>query len=130
MKLLLTRTTFSPKSTMGDLVVDGVPECYTLEPATPIPVGTYALSLYDSPRFHEVVPLLMNVPGHDFIEFHPGNAPQDTKDCILPGINKAKDWVGNSRAAFINLRYKIEKAMREGEEVWIEITEQQEGAVA
>jgi hypothetical protein len=109
------------------LFIDGHRECYTLEPSKSIPEGTYTITLYASPRFKMLLPLLIRVPGYDCIEIHPGNFPKDTNGCILVGLTKAVDYVGQSRIAFNRLMDKIKKTIAmldykgEGETVSITI---------
>ncbi len=133
MKLTLRRTTFTPHSTIGELSVDGVPECYTLEDAvredgikifgeTAIPAGKYRVELTKSPRFHRVLPLLVDVKNFIGIRIHPGNSPKDTDGCILVGRTKAVDWVGQSGLAFDRLFDKMNAAHLRGETLTMEIT--------
>ncbi len=123
MKLELYRRRKTDLSTLGSLFIDHLDhrECFTLEPADCIPDGTYRIGLYLSPRFKMLVPLLIRVPGHDCIEIHPGNFPKDTTGCILVGLNRSPDYVGQSRIAFNRLMNKIRKAMTAGETVDITI---------
>lgn len=125
MNLTLTRTDHTELSTIGDLCIDGHHECWTLEPVIPIPCGTYPVTLYHSPRFDRLLPLLHNVPGHEFIEIHIGNTVADTHGCILVGVNKSTNWIGNSGVAFAQLMYKISKPIKNEETVNIEIKEEQ-----
>jgi len=137
-KLELFREFFTEKSTVGKLSVDGQFECLILEdrcredvpgtwtPAlkikgqTAIPYGIYPVVISFSQRFGRVLPLLMNVPDFTGIRIHPGNAPKDTEGCLLPGITRDTDFVGNSLAAFGQLYRKIHAAM-EREKITIEI---------
>lgn len=106
MDLALIRKQRTIKSTIGDLGVDGIHECFTLEPAKPIPAGSYLVEFYMSSDHDYLVPLLKGVPGHSFIEIHIGNFPKDTKGCILVGQNRSPDEIGNSAKAFIHLMLK------------------------
>lgn len=126
--LILNRNTFTNKSTIGDLLMDGVFQCFVLEPTCrkqegvklAIPAGKYELALYDSPKNRRSVPLLKEVPGHSFVEIHIGNAPKDTEDCLLPGRLKEPDFVGESELAFNKLLPKIEEKLKQGK-VYIDI---------
>jgi hypothetical protein len=149
MELLLKRNTFTPKSTIGSLFVDDVPQCYLLEDTdrgltstmslpqikalkifgeTAIPYGRYRIIITKSERFskkagHDVfLPQLLNVPGFEGIRIHPGNKPEDSEGCQLPGTEKHTNEVRNSRTAFVKLETKINDALKAGEEVWITIT--------
>lgn len=148
MELKLVRNIFTDKSTIGNLYVDGAAECYTLEDVdrgltdtmdlddidkvkvyseTAIPYGRYKIIVTKSERFsrdagHDVyLPLLLNVKGYDGVRIHVGNKPSDSSGCILPGTDKNKDFVSNSRTAFIRLNDKINNALKSGDEVWITI---------
>jgi len=119
MKLTLKREPSTTKSTPGKLYVDGVFECYTLEDVvrpskiygeTAIPAGTYKVIINMSNRFKRLLPLLLNVPNYEGIRIHPGNTDKDTEGCILPGVTRSVDFVGNSRVAFDALFAKMQKA--------------------
>lgn len=118
MKLQLKRLHRTDLSTIGELYVDGVFECYTLEDVerevkikseTAIPKGTYKVIVTMSNRFKRLLPLLMNVPNFEGIRIHPGNTNHDTEGCILVGQTRSKDFIGKSRKAFDNLFKKIQK---------------------
>lgn len=129
MKIEVIRTTFTSASTMGKMAIDGVFQCWTLEPAKelrlfgPIPKGDYVIHLRHSEKFHRKVPGLLNVPGRTDIEIHIGNAAKDTRGCILVGKTKATNFVGNSREAFDELFDKIQNALDRSEVVEIQIRE-------
>jgi hypothetical protein len=132
--LSLLRRIFTPRSTIGDLSVDGFWECYTLEDPvhdgpkipgrTAIPEGRYAIAISWSARFHRELPLIVNVPGFSGVRIHAGNSPEDTEGCILVGRTVETDWIGESRVAFNRLYFKIADAIARGEEVWLEINHQ------
>lgn len=137
MEISLHRRWFTDKSTIGELSVDGLFECYTCEDAvrdvkikgiTAIPYGRYKIIVTKSERFskmagHDVyLPLLLNIPDYEGVRIHTGNKPEDTEGCLLPGTIKGTDSVGNSRTAFIKLNEKINNALKSGEDVWITIT--------
>ena len=120
MKLTITRQQGTALSTPGMLDIDGVFQCYTLEPRMDrsfgkpyaIPAGEYALALERSPHFSAIMgydfltPHVLDVPGFDYIEIHPGNKPADTIGCCLVGETRtatAPDWIGNSVQAFATL---------------------------
>jgi len=132
-KLTLRRTTFTQHSTIGELSIDGVFECFTLEDVvrddgvkvfgeTAIPAGKYRVELTKSPRFHRVLPLLIDVKNFVGIRIHPGNSPKDTDGCILVGRKKSNDWIGLSGLAFEQLFTKLENAVKRGEGITLEIT--------
>lgn len=132
MKLTLTRTTYTKRSTIGELKVDGVFECHTLEdPVRPvkikgdtaIPAGTYRVDITWSPRFQQDMPLLENVPGFEGIRIHTGNTPDHTEGCILVGRTKAVDSIGSSKDAYTALFARLKAALKAGQKVDIEVIE-------
>ena len=75
MKLTLIRDTYTSKSTIGRLFIDGVEFCYTLEDVvrpkgvkvygdTAIPEGKYSFTLSYSPRFKQLVKDLAGIHLH------------------------------------------------------------------
>jgi hypothetical protein len=135
LKLLLDRTEYGKDSTVGDLYVDGVWECASLEdqvrvgPKVPgetaIPEGTYTVLLTRSPKFGRTLPLLIDVPGFDGIRIHPGNTADDTEGCLLVGekIITAgnKPYLSHSRVAFDRLYEKLVGANQKREAIVIEV---------
>lgn len=138
MKILQQRRDFTDKSTISVVYVDGVFQCYALEDPdrkleaggvkipgkTAIPRGKYRIIIDWSNRFKRELPRLLDVPNYVGVRIHPGNGPEDTEGCILPGTgipSNRQDWLLNSRAAFDALFNKIEAALELGEEVWIEV---------
>lgn len=138
MNLELILDQFTENSTIGNLTTDGVFECFILgdkfrdnEPKvfgkTFIPLGHYKILVTKSDRFSKLagkdvyLPILLNVPGFEGVRIHPGNKPEDTEGCLLPGTEKGIDEVLNSRTAFLKLNDKINIALKKGEDVWITI---------
>ena len=89
---------------------------------TCIPYGTYNITITYSPRFKKNLPLLNNVKGFDGIRIHSGNTPQDTEGCLLPGFNKVKGQVIDSRVTTDKLIAQIQQVLNKGEKVTITIT--------
>ena len=113
MILEVKRTQFGDEATNGELWINGVWECYTLEDEvrdgpkvygeTAIPVGEYEIKLrtvggfhsrtekyYDDKEgfgegWHQGMLWLQSVPGFQFILIHPGNDQHDTLGCLLVG---------------------------------------------
>jgi hypothetical protein len=119
MKLALKRLHKTNNSTIGELTVDGLFQCYTLEDIerevkikseTAIPKGTYKVIINHSNRFKRLLPLLIDVPGFEGIRIHSGNSNHDTEGCILVGETRSKDFIGKSRKAFDKLFEKMKKA--------------------
>ena len=132
MKLTLHRTTYTDESTVGELDVDGVLECFTLEDVvradgikvfgeTAIPAGHYDVQLTMSPRFRRVLPLLIDVKNFVGVRIHPGNSAKDTEGCILVGRSTRANWIGESRVAFEALFKKLSAATARGEPITLVI---------
>ena len=68
------------------------------------------------------MPLVNNVKGFEGIRIHSGNTNKDTSGCLLPGFNKIKGQVINSRETFNKLYSLIQTAINNKENVTIEIT--------
>jgi hypothetical protein len=132
MDIQLNRQIFTDESSVGELLINGQFECYTLEDVvrpikikgmTAIPAGVYEVVVNFSARFNRPLPLLLNVPNFDGIRIHPGNTAKDTEGCILVGQKRQKNKVVNSRLAFDPLFDKILAATAR-EKIFITITNQ------
>ena len=119
MKIEIKRIHRTENSTIGELLVDGIWECYTLEDVerpvkikneTAISRGTYKVIINQSNRFKRLLPLLLNVPNFEGVRIHSGNTNHDTEGCILVGRTRSKDFIGQSRKAFDSLFAKMQKA--------------------
>ena len=136
MKLLLERVTYTDKSTIGKLYINGMFQCFTLEDKdrqleqdiskkvygeSAIPRGKYQVVITYSKRFRTELPLLVDVKGFEGIRIHPGNFAGDTEGCVLVGSGTAPDRLFNSRAAFSALFQRLEVAYSKGEEITIEV---------
>jgi hypothetical protein len=119
--VILTLSRQSHESgTVGRLARGGLFLCYTLEPQTPIPAGTYQVVITRSQRFQRDLPILLNVPGHTGIRIHAGNTTADTQGCILVGKGKAPASVTQSRLALAQVMRVIQSSP---EPVWLTIQE-------
>ena len=105
--LLLIRNTFSKKSTVGELFLNGEKICDTLENSwqdnqrniSCIPEGVYPVRLRlprESATRDYLHLLVQEVPNRDWILFHRGNTAKDTSGCILVGLGTEQDVVHNS----------------------------------
>ena len=105
--LLLIRDTFSNKSTIGELFLNGERICDTLENPwqdnqrniSCIPEGVYPVRLRlprESGTRDYLHLLVQEVPNRDWILFHRGNTAKDTSGCILVGLGTEQDVVHNS----------------------------------
>lgn len=119
MLITIKRLYKTENSTIGELLVDGIWECFTLEDTerkikikgeTAIPKGTYKVIINESNRFKRSLPLLLNVPGFEGVRIHSGNSNHDTEGCILVGQTRNKNYIGQSRKAFDKLFKKMQAA--------------------
>ena len=105
--LLIIRETFTDKSTIGNLYLDGEWLCDTLElpwkdnqrSISCIPDGQYKVRLRtarESASRDYLHLLVQDVPNRDWILFHRGNSAKDTSGCILVGLGTQQDFVQNS----------------------------------
>ena len=108
--LLIIRDTFTDKSTIGTLYINGERFCDTLENPylnnqrniSCIPEGQYKVRLRlprESATRDYLHLLVQDVPNRDWILFHRGNYPSQTQGCILVGNGRKQDIVENSRLA-------------------------------
>lgn len=94
--------------TMGLLGLNGIWECYTLEPSPPVtPPGRYTYTVGPSLKFGHNVIHVNDVPGHTGIEVHCGNTKIDTDGCTLVGRTEGNDFIGHSQEEFAALLAKI-----------------------
>ncbi len=137
MELKLKRIQKSKKSTIGELYIDNVKFCNTLEDVdrglkqvdtlahikeikvqnnTAIPTGRYQVIMNLSNRFKIVMPLLIDVPGFEGIRMHVGNSDVDTDGCILLGTwdGKTPDFISNSRITVNNFYPKLAEGLKKG----------------
>ena len=122
------RIEFTEKSTIGEMFLNEIFLCYTLEDKdrglkdsddielinklkvpskTAIPYGTYNCGFTMSNRFKRVLPEVYNVKGFKGIRIHSGNSDADSEGCILLGEIKSKDLIGSSRIALSNFFLKV-----------------------
>ena len=121
MNLRFLRKHPSADCIIGELFVNDVFECYTLEDIerpvklpgiTAIPRGFYEVVITFSARFKKQLPLLLKVPNYDGVRIHSGNIAADTEGCILVGKVKRINSIEQSRTAFKNLFSKLEAASK------------------
>jgi hypothetical protein len=116
--LLIIRDTFSEKSTIGELFLNGERMCDTLElpwkdnqrNISCIPEGVYKVRLRlarESATRDYLHLLVQDVPNRDWILFHRGNSAKDTSGCILVGLGSQQDFVQNSTLAMDLLMKEI-----------------------
>ena len=152
LNLMVDRAWKKPSYTIGRFFVNGVRFYESLEDTdrglnsnfteaaiklskiygqTAIPTGTYRVVLSVSGKFKKkswakkyggLVPELLGVKGFSGVRIHPGNMPEDTDGCILPGENKVRGGVINSVKCYYELMDKyIFPAWERKEEITITI---------
>lgn len=143
MNLALTTKSIDSLATQGELDIDRVFECYTLElpyvdgsVGSAIPEGTFPVVLQPSPKFMrsfdpwvkqfaEQMPHIIDIPGRSLIMFHWGNFAGDlpgtpeiehsnTEGCILVGRSEGEDFLRESRIAFESFFGKIRSPAASG----------------
>lgn len=131
MKLNLRRFLYENDTTLGYLLVDGVPTLFTLEDKvrevkipkqTAIPTGIYRIEIKQSPHFGRLMPYLVDVPNFTGVMIHSGNDKDDTEGCILVGqtIN-ALGKIANSKIGFDSLFIQIQKAFEAKEDIFLSV---------
>lgn len=134
-RLLLDRKEYADEATLGDLYVDGVWECVTLEDElaingkkepgkTCIPDGIYEVIITASPKFKRLMPLLVGVPNYDGIRIHSGVDATTTEGCLQVGekiVHAGMPFLTHSKAAFDRLFAKLTDAKSRGEKILIEV---------
>ena len=116
--LLLIRDTFSEKSTIGELFLNGERMCDTLENPwinnkknlSCIPRGEYNVRLRlprESATRDYIHLLVEDVENRKWVLVHRGNYPKDTSGCILVGLGSQQDFVSNSVLAMDLLMKEI-----------------------
>jgi hypothetical protein len=131
-KIKLIRDTFTEKSTIGKLFINDIYECNTLEDfvrkgkkiygKTAIPEGVYPVIIDWSNKYQRNMPHILNVPEFSGIRIHSGNDSDDTEGCIILGMNRKIDWVGQSRTAYTAFFSKLNAAFEHEEKITIEVT--------
>lgn len=141
MEIEVRRIEKTENSTISEIYVNGIKECYAIEDKdrglldsmseeqirgikvhskTAIPKGRYKVVISFSNRFQKYLPELVGVKGFAGIRIHSGNTSADSEGCILPGTTKTKDFVGNSVKAFTALFAKMKK-VEKTEKIYITI---------
>lgn len=132
--LKLNRTKKTGNSQFGELYIDDVFECYTLENAnTLIPTGTYDTSLRtvggwynkesDKEGYSDFKGMVeIHVEGRKYILIHPANQWHELEGCVAVGqsIDEKKELLKSSRKAYYPLYEKIA-----GQDIKLEIKEKE-----
>jgi hypothetical protein len=118
MELKLKRDLLNESFTLGELFIDGIHFCYTVEDVvrhegvkvagkTAIPYGKYKVIINMSNRFQRLMPLLLNVKGFEGVRIHSGNTAADTEGCIIVGTVREPNGVSLSRICYTKLMTKL-----------------------
>ena len=141
MNLTLKRLNLTPNYTEGELYVNGVYFCKTLEDTnrdlnkngqfdnnekkvygeTCIPYGKYKVILSYSPKFKRELPEILEVPDFQGIRIHRGIKISDTLGCILCGEKVKNGYLSNSTPYEIKLVELFKQAKLRNEESFLEI---------
>jgi len=142
-QLQIIRESFSDKTTLGKLYIQGKFFCYTLEDIvrpygekvhgeTAIPNGVYQVNVTRSGRFKRDMPILFNQPnGYELrnngisfsgIRMHGGNTHKDTHGCPLVAYNKISENMIQGTAEK-ELTAKIKDLLAQFGEVFIAVME-------
>jgi len=116
--LLIIRDTFTKKSTIGELFLNGERMCDTLElpwkdnqrSISCIPEGVYKVRLRlarESATRDYLHLLVEDVPNRKWVLVHRGNSAKDSRGCILVGLGSQQDFVQNSTLAMDLLMKEI-----------------------
>jgi len=98
MSLRLVRLETGSTETIGVLKLNGLIQCYILEPPkfgnkinkSCIPTGRYYCEKYYSKKYKTDCLALTHVPGRKYIAIHYGNTAKDTTGCLLAGLHAGK----------------------------------------
>lgn len=134
MTLTLKRERYLMDRVEGSLFVDGVFQCFTLEPPRvqeyppedhpAIPPGTYPVAIRYSQKFKALVPHIDQVPGRTAIEIHAGNiAQRDSLGCILVGEQRLGAAILHSRDALQALMSRIAPSLARHQSVTLTVEE-------
>src|SRR5260221_304793 len=130
MDLILKRTRLRDTITTGQLYIDGVYFCFTLEDKvreqigipvqkwkvfgeTAIPYGVYKIILEDSPKFGPETLTINKVDGFTGVRMHAGNTQFDTDGCIIVGYRVRDDGIivpGTTKPAVADLKKLVKQA--------------------
>lgn len=109
--LVRIKTSSPLDSIQGELYVDGLFFCHTMERLSKaVPKGCYPLGVSYSPRFKKRLPYLC-VPRRTGIRIHAGNTSKDSLGCILVGKLDDCFTLINSRLTLCVLLSKLDNSL-------------------
>ncbi|QZI90465.1 hypothetical protein MYOV003v1_p0141 [Vibrio phage 207E48.1] len=148
MEIEVVRKGVAGNATLGDIYIDGEWVGYTLEDKpegaegkvmhnTRIPAGRYPIDFRKvlsgkteqyraKAKYSEFFTWhleLQNVPNYEYVYIHAGNTPEHTSGCLLVGYTQewGKPFIGRSGDCFVNVYKRIQDALLNGDDVWINI---------
>lgn len=146
MDLLVKRINFTDDYTEGQLFVNGVYVCDTLEDKdrvldssmsedeilhkkvygrTAIPTGRYNVIIDWSNKFQKNLIHLLNVKGFDGIRIHSLNEASQSLGCIGVGKKTSDGWISESRKTYSIVHNMVEGALKNKENVYVTVVSQQ-----
>lgn len=133
MLLELFRKTHTPTCVLGELLIDGIFHCYTIElpigdgkRGWAIPEGMFPVRIGWSPLFKKQMIRVEPVPGRDGILIHKGNGVEDTSGCILVGKTLAGNRIvaGTSTLAYEPLYSQVKAAQSLNTKIFLRVSNQ------
>lgn len=146
MEVKVQRIKNNGDTTFGEMFIDNVFQCYTLEDQpnpkkiygeTRIPAGRYEIKLrtvgtthedYKKrfPEFHKGTLHIQNVPDFKYVLIHIGNNDEDTLGCILVGERlDQQGWkLINSKIAYKKIYLQIAPELFHGRKVFITVVDE------
>lgn len=137
MELTVERIYKGKDYTIGELSINGVFFCHTLEDKvrllnsyedkvygqTAIPIGRYKVIISYSNHFKKEMPEILNVEFFKGIRIHAGNDKDDTDGCILVGEcrNVEQGWIYNSKNTYNKLFDILNTVFKNNEEIYINV---------
>ena len=84
----IVRLENTTQGTIGVLVINGLVECWTMQPDSSdthfhIPSGSYVCKRFHGQKWQDTFEIV--VKGHTALLFHAGNTEEDTQGCVLLG---------------------------------------------
>ena len=148
MNLTLKRLNLTPNYTEGELYVNGVYFCKTLEDTnrdlnkngqfdnnekkvygeTCIPYGKYKVIVSYSPKFKRELPEILGVNSFSGIRVHRGNTIKDTLGCILCGERVVDGYLYNSTPYELELTSKLKQEVTRGNTIYLDIVKYEENS--
>lgn len=123
--------------TIGELYIDGIFICNTLEDKvrllnsyedkvyakTAIPYGRYKVILSYSPHFKQLLPEILNVEFFKYIRMHAGNDKDDSAGCILVGECRdvKEGYIYNSKKSLKKVMDILTQAWNNKEDIYITV---------